>query len=123
MIDQKLIDAFYLLGRLSTEALEEEKHHEAFRYAIAAYSIVSDSEQHMKDNILVLIWKICESFVSRRSEEAVSNARSRRREETACSFCGKKEPEVKLAQGPDWVFICSSCVTGLYNGFKGSTPT
>lgn len=118
MTDQTLIDTYYQLGRMSIKALEEEKHHDAFRYAVASYSIVPDSEQHMKNNALVLIWKICESFVAFRTEDAVNNARDRRREKNACSFCGKKEPQVKLAQGPDWIFICNSCVTGFYNGFK-----
>jgi hypothetical protein len=118
MTDQKLIDAYYQLGRLATEALEEEKYRDAFQYAISAYVIVPESEQHMVDNILVLIWKICEGFVSLKSGDAVERARNRRKEKDSCSFCGKKEPQVKLAQGPDWVFICNSCVTGLYNGFK-----
>lgn len=71
MTDQKLIDTFFQLGRLSTEALEEEKHHDAFQYAIAAYSIAPDSEQHMKDNILILAWKICESFVALRESNGL----------------------------------------------------
>lgn len=66
MIDKKLTDIYFDLGRLSTEALEQGRHHDAFQYAIAAYSIAPNSEQHMKDNILILVWKICESFVSLR---------------------------------------------------------
>ena len=69
MTDQKLRDTFFQLGRLSTEALEEGKYHDAFQYAIAAYSIAPDSEQHLKDSIMILAWKICEGFVSLRDSK------------------------------------------------------
>jgi hypothetical protein len=118
MTDEKLREAYQQLGRLSAEALDEGKHHDAFRYAVAAYSIVPDSEQHWKTNFLILVDKICGEFLTLRSEERSNNARDRRREKHVCSFCGKKEPEVKLVPGPDWVFICNSCVNSFYNGFK-----
>lgn len=119
MINKELIDIYYQLGRLSTEALEQKKYHNAFRYALTAYSIVPDSEQHMKDNALVLIWKICEGFVSLRSEGCTDRTRNENQESGACSFCGKREPQVKLVQGTDGVFICNSCVNNLYNDLKG----
>ena len=42
MMDQTLLDAYYQLGRLSSKALDEEKYHDAFRYAIAAYSVIPE---------------------------------------------------------------------------------
>lgn len=119
MTDQNLLDAYHQLGRLSSSALDEEKFHEALQYAIAAHLITRDTERGgINDSILVLIWKACESLLALRSEVSVKRAREERKEKQVCSFCGKKEPDVKLVPGPHRVFICSSCVTGFYNGFK-----
>ncbi|HMK79658.1 MAG TPA: ClpX C4-type zinc finger protein [Xanthobacteraceae bacterium] len=39
----------------------------------------------------------------------------------ACSFCGRGEPEVRLAAGAR-AFICNSCVATLGDVFRGALP-
>ncbi len=109
MVNRELIDTYYRLGRLSTEALEQKEYHTAFRYAQTAYLIVPESEKHMKDNALVLIWKICGDFVSFRRDDI------QKPENISCSFCGRKEPQITLKQGMGWAFICNLCVSDIYN--------
>ena len=40
----------------------------------------------------------------------------RKSSEPSCSFCGRRDPQVKLAAGPD-AFICDSCVATLSKTF------
>ncbi len=50
-----------------------------------------------------------------REEEAVDLSTIK----MACSFCGRKAPEVKLGAGPDDVFICNECVDLFTETFHG----
>ena len=52
--------------------------------------------------------------------EAVKDIQSEQRDAQAipsCSFCGRREPDVRLAAGAD-AFICDDCVNNLAKFFK-----
>jgi hypothetical protein len=115
MADQMLVDAYDKLADLAIRAGKEEKYHDALQYAIAAYEITRETERDGLNLItLALIHEACGELIALNTIEV-----SKRRHESkfACSFCGKSNPEVKLAPGPG-VYICNECVDTFAEGFK-----
>lgn len=118
MTDQMLLDAYDKLADLAVHAGEQKKYHDSLQYAIAAYEITRDDERSGVNLItLALIYEACERLLEINSAEVVKKAQESRKGKTACSFCGKKEPEVKLGAGPG-VFICNECVITFSEAFK-----
>ena len=50
--------------------------------------------------------------------EASQRPAGRRGDELNCSFCGRREPEVRLAAGPS-AFICNMCVETFGKALNG----
>ena len=94
-------------------ALGEKRHHEAILTALLGYFVFRE-KKHERFERETLTW-IHTTIENLQTKE---NLQTEGRDvvQPSCSFCGRGEPEVRLAAGPE-VFICDSCVATLSDVF------
>jgi hypothetical protein len=93
-------------------AMDEGRHRDGVLTAILGYFVLRERKDDTYDK-MPLYWMqkatflILEEFHNAFKEANKGN----------CSFCGRTEPDVRLAAGPS-AFICDSCVATLGEVFK-----
>lgn len=114
MEDQNFTDAYYRLGRLSSQAMDEKKYHDALQYAIAAYLITKDVDRDgINVNTVILMLSSCEKILSLRTKIPTNQSKKPLLKDSACSFCSNKEPKIELTAGLHGVFICNLCAKSI----------
>ena len=83
--------------------------------AILGYFLAQEEQDKgLRDVSLSTLLKSIEELKSQESKTPSTEA------SRSCSFCGRTEPEVKLAAGPS-AFICNECVRTLAGVFDEKT--
>ena len=100
-----------ILMKMWAQKAEGQEHHDALLYAFIGYLMskgAKDEESAMGfiGPIEAACFEILEPLLEKRKAQL--------KDEIMCSFCNRKEPEVKLAAGPD-AFICDGCVKMLHD--------
>lgn len=114
MSEENEKDSLNILMAQWAQAIESKNHHEALLFAISCY-LLSRERKDAKAEIIAL--GAIDSAYKRIYEPLMEKRREKRKQEISCSFCGRSEPEVKLAAGPN-AFICNACVNDLYSVFQ-----
>lgn len=99
-----------ILMKMWAQKAEGREHHDALMYAFLGYLMsrgAQDEEAAMGfiGPIEAACFEILEPLLEKRKAQM--------KDETMCGFCHRREPEVKLAAGPD-AFICNACVKMLH---------
>jgi len=96
------------------EASETKRYHEALLYAIVSYLLSREyKDAQAEHNAITMMNSGCVHIV----EALLEKRKEARKGQTACSFCGKTEPDITLAAGPH-AFICNECVATFSEVFQ-----
>ena len=109
LVEQALIILWARLGL-------EEHLEAALSLALLARSLATETkDERLKQLADTWLTIGAQDWLKRSSGQRVDNALR-----PQCSFCGREEPDVKLATGASG-FICNSCVATLHKAFASDT--
>jgi hypothetical protein len=95
---------FEMASDIWQSCMDRGDFHEAILTGMSAYILLrAQGSERLAPGALGLVHVAIEA-----SERSASD----HSHELSCSFCGRREPEVKLAAGPS-SFICNMCVDAL----------
>lgn len=116
MTTEQPIDLKQALGLVWGKLMMERSYQNALMAALLGHVIAQEKgDDGLKNNSLGMITKAAEELKAQAEPQPHTVAAA-----PACAFCGKAQPEVRLAAGPN-VFICDGCVATLSEAF--SEPT
>lgn len=98
-----------ILMKMWAQKAEAKDHHNALIYAFLGYMMSKGAQD--EDSAMGFIGPI-EAACFDLLEPLLEKRKAMLKDEVMCSFCNRREPEVKLAAGPD-AFICDGCVKML----------
>jgi hypothetical protein len=114
MQKESSLEVFRIASDAWQQFMDREQLHSAVVTGISAYLSLREMEAgQLAEGALGLIHVAI---------DAITRIDGDQREKVACSFCGRGEPEVRLAAGPK-AFICDSCVNDLSNVFADRKDT
>lgn len=120
---EKLSDeAFRIFSDLWQLSMDAGQHVEAIGAGVSAFLLANGRDAQTANGALNLIYVAIAAHYGLKQPELSSGPVEH--SESECSFCGKKQPEVRLAAGPS-AFICEECVRLLGDVFaedRGSGP-
>jgi hypothetical protein len=102
---------FEIASDIWQSRIKERNFHDAILVGMSTYILLrAQNEEKLFPGALNLVLVAIESM----DEFA---GKSDQIGDMSCSFCGRREPEVKLAAGPN-AFICNECVSALADSFS-----
>lgn len=114
MTDEAPIPLPRLIGLVWGRLMMQERYQSAAFVALLAYFLSREEhDDELESGSMPLLLKAIDELRGAQDERPGSSSA----ELLACSFCGRGEPEVRLAAGAR-AFICDACVSTLSETFS-----
>lgn len=110
-IDDRSLQLDQLMSLAWGKLMMQKRFMGASAVALLGYFLAQEAkDEEFRDVSLSTLFKAMEELKSQ--QDATPSAEPR----PSCSFCGKTEPAIQLAAGPN-AFICNECVENLASVF------
>ena len=108
-------DEFYqVVGAGLEKALRDKRYHEVLLGGLSTYLFFREKEEKFFENAMLAYLRVAIDRLLAEGDPGQSDLMGKGHHE--CSFCGRGEPDVRLAAGAKG-FICDACVLLLSDLF------
>jgi hypothetical protein len=102
---------FEIASDIWQSRMTEGNFHDAILVGMSTYILLRmQNDEKLSPGALNLVHVAIETTDRTSGKQGLSD-------DMSCSFCGRREPEIKLAAGPN-AFICNMCVEALAGVFN-----